>query len=403
MKRGTGWPIAVATILGLTIAANVWIVRVANRDPSVAVEPDYYQKALHWDDELAQRARNDSLGWRLTPALHDTSTDAAGTLDVTLEDHGGTPLSGARISCRGHSQHAGEPPHHPAPARRGSWRVSRRFSRRAAWDVGAAVRCAPRSCALHRRPAGRHRRVDADRNMMGAFAILIASLVGSPHCAAMCGPFVAFYSGATARSGSPRAVAHLAYSGGRLAAYLLLGAIAGALGAGLDGAGVATGIGRLAGVVAGVVMVAWGVSTWLAVRGVRLGMPRASSRLHGTVAGMLRRVREQRSTARAAVTGLATALLPCGWLYVFVAAAGGTGSPLRGAALMLFFWTGTLPVMLSLGAALQRVATPIRSRLPLVSAAFVVVLGLFTIAGRLHMFGDAAPVIAEHAAHAAPR
>ncbi len=98
MKRGTGWPIAVATILGLTIAANVWIVRVANRDPSVAVEPDYYQKAVHWDDELAQRARNDSLGWRLTPALHDTGTDAAGTLDVTLEDHGGTPLSGARIA-----------------------------------------------------------------------------------------------------------------------------------------------------------------------------------------------------------------------------------------------------------------------------------------------------------------
>ncbi len=148
-------------------------------------------------------------------------------------------------------------------------------------------------------------------------------------------------------------------------------------------------------------MVAWGVSTWLAVRGVRLGMPRASSRLHRAVAALLRGVREQRPEVRAAVTGLATALLPCGWLYVFVAAAGGSGSPVRGAALMLLFWTGTLPVMLALGAGLQRLGTSLRLRLPLVAATVVVVLGLFTIAGRLRMSGDA-PASA-HAAHAASR
>ena len=70
-------------------------------------------------------------------------------------------------------------------------------------------------------------------------AVLAASLLGSPHCAAMCGGFVCFYAG----SGDRRGVAgHVAYHLGRLAAYLTLGVLAGTLGSRLDAAG------RMAGV-----------------------------------------------------------------------------------------------------------------------------------------------------------
>jgi sulfite exporter TauE/SafE len=95
--------------------------------------------------------------------------------------------------------------------------------------------------------------------------------------------------------------------------------------------------------------------------------------------------------ARSGAVGLATALLPCGWLYAFVAVAAGTGSPIRGALAMTLFWSGTLPVMLTLGAGLQRMAGPLRARLPVVTAAVVVVLGLLTIGGRLQG-RDASPV-----------
>lgn len=56
---------------------------------------------------------------------------------------------------------------------------------------------------------------------------------------------------------------------------------------------------------------------------------------------------------------------------------------------MAVFWTGTLPVMLSLGAGLQRLTGPLRARLPVVTAATVVVLGLLTISGRLQVHAAA--------------
>jgi sulfite exporter TauE/SafE len=82
-------------------------------------------------------------------------------------------------------------------------------------------------------------------------------------------------------------------------------------------------------------------------------------------------------------------------LYAFVAAAGGTGSPVTGAFVMLIFWTGTLPVMVTLGFTLQRLAGPMRRALPLVTASVVVAIGLLTIAGRLR------PTVMQHAMPAA--
>ena len=39
------------------------MVYVATSDGSFAVEPDYYQKALHWDDARSAAAENAGLGW----------------------------------------------------------------------------------------------------------------------------------------------------------------------------------------------------------------------------------------------------------------------------------------------------------------------------------------------------
>ena len=220
--------------------------------------------------------------------------------------------------------------------------------------------------------------------MGAAFGVLLASLLGSPHCAAMCGPFVAFYTGAA--DGRPPGFApHVAYSLGRLIAYLTLGVVAGALGAGVDRIGALAGVARMAAIVAGALMVVWGVSTILAWRGVRVRWLHAPGAVRASVTAAMTRVRRWPPLMRAGATGLATALLPCGWLYAFVAVAGGTGSPVRGALAMAVFWTGTLPVMLAMGLGLQRLFGAWRARLPVVAASVVVVLGLLTIAGRLRL------------------
>ncbi|MEO8619825.1 MAG: sulfite exporter TauE/SafE family protein [bacterium] len=230
-----------------------------------------------------------------------------------------------------------------------------------------------------------------------AFAVLVASLLGSVHCAAMCGAFVCFYSSAGQPSVSWRtdAAAHAAYNVGRLMSYLLLGVIGGTVGHALNSAGMFGEFQRTAAVVAGALMVIWGVYAVLVALGVHLRaitVPDAWRRAMGSV---LLRLREQSPVVRAAATGLATTLLPCGWLYAFVVTAAATGSAARGAMVMAVFWLGTLPVMLAVGVGARRFMGRFGARMPLVSGTAIIVLGVLSIVGRI---GGAAT----HAMHAMP-
>jgi sulfite exporter TauE/SafE len=98
---------------------------------------------------------------------------------------------------------------------------------------------------------------------------------------------------------------------------------------------------------------------------------------------------------RAGLTGLFTTLLPCGWLYVFVAAAGGTGSVRAAMATMAVFWLGTLPALVAVGVGAQRVLAPFRRRLPALSATVVLIMGLLSMSGHLGGLAE------DHAAHGA--
>ncbi|MEQ1691503.1 MAG: sulfite exporter TauE/SafE family protein [Gemmatimonas sp.] len=223
--------------------------------------------------------------------------------------------------------------------------------------------------------------------MIGAtLGILTASLLGSVHCAAMCGGFVCMYSsGAGADAASVRA--HALYNIGRLVSYLLLGAIAGALGAGVTRLGALVGFTHTATIVAGALMIGWGVSTIAAQRGVRLGFGSSALlvRWQRTLGRLLSSMRAQPVAVRAALTGLGTTLLPCGWLYVFVASAGGTGSARSGMFVMAVFWLGTVPALVAIGLGAQRVFGPLRRKLPTLGALTVMLMGLLALSGRLTM------------------
>jgi sulfite exporter TauE/SafE len=217
-----------------------------------------------------------------------------------------------------------------------------------------------------------------------ALGILSASLLGSAHCAGMCGGFVCFYSaGASGRAGG--SAAHAAYNGGRLLSYLTLGALAGLLGRGIERIGALNGVSRAAAVLSGTLMVGWGLSTLLASRGVRLPRLEGMSPGRNPLGALLHRVRDRSPIVRAGATGLLTTLLPCGWLYAFVFAAAGTGRVSTAMATMALFWAGTLPVMLGVGYGAQRLTGAFRTRLPMVTAAAVVVMGVLSITGRLRI------------------
>ena len=225
--------------------------------------------------------------------------------------------------------------------------------------------------------------------MIGAtLAILGASLVGSVHCAAMCGSFTCFYASSNERdtngNTSGSAVrSHALYNAGRLGAYMSLGAVAGRAGGHVTHAAAWVGVARGAAVVAGLLMIVWAISSIAAQRGLHVPAPHAPLAWQKAIGSALGSLRNQSVAVRAIATGLLTGLIPCGWLYVFVSTAAATGSAIDGATVMAVFWLGTVPALVAVGIGAQRLLTPLRARLPQLSALIVLLMGALTMAGRV--------------------
>jgi hypothetical protein len=201
----------------------------------------------------------------------------------------------------------------------------------------------------------------------------------------MCGGFVAAYADGGSESARARALSHATYNAGRLVTYLTLGALAGSVGHAFDLAGRAAGLGHAAALVtAGVLVLSglWGLVPRRPM--IRLGTrPRFSP--FGGLSALLVRFRSRPPAVRAAVLGLSSTLLPCGWLYAFAAFAAGSGSARSGAFVMSAFWAGSLPMLLGLGVTLQGAARRLERFLPRARAALVLAVGAFTLVTRMQL------------------
>lgn len=205
--------------------------------------------------------------------------------------------------------------------------------------------------------------------------VLLASLLGSVHCGAMCGAFACLANAGARRDAW--------YHGGRLAAYVTLGLAAGFVGAGLDRAGAIANIQRVAVVVSSVTLIVWGTVQLRSATHAREF--RGATRWGGRLAHLVARTARWDPRARAATIGLTTGLLPCAWLWAFLATAMGTGSPARAAAVMSVFWLGSLPMLLAVAEGARRWGPVARLHWPLASASLVVVLGFGELAAHLLM------------------
>lgn len=96
--RALRWPIGVTLVLGAVVASNIWVAVKAGSDPSFAIEPDYYKKAVAWDSAMAQERANSALGWRVASSLSSYSRDSGAALRVTVTDSAGHPVRGARVT-----------------------------------------------------------------------------------------------------------------------------------------------------------------------------------------------------------------------------------------------------------------------------------------------------------------
>lgn len=206
--------------------------------------------------------------------------------------------------------------------------------------------------------------------------VLVTSLAGSLHCVAMCGPLVGLVGEHSLRLAAIHAL-------GRLVTYATLGLVAGLVGSAVNVAGALGSVQHAATIVAGAVIVGWGVRSIAIARS--WWTPRRAEST--AFARGLVRLRRRRPAARAWIAGTLTGLVPCGWLWAFVVSAAGTGSALAGVVVMSVFWLGTVPAMTGLLALAGPVVDRLRQRMPVITAVTLIVLGVGTLAMRW----DAAP------------
>lgn len=190
--------------------------------------------------------------------------------------------------------------------------------------------------------------------------LTLGLLGGFGHCVGMCSPFVLFVSrryppaplrgcgeaGWTSEERRAGGIAVLRaqgwYTAGRILTYSVLGAIAGALGSAVSMAGHLVGLRRGAMVVAGAVLVVWGIVALSDLASFDTG-----GRLFGRVAAVFRR----RVPEHPFALGLLLGLLPCGFLYSAVVAAVSRGGAVEGAAALALFGLGTAPALLGVSVA----------------------------------------------------
>ena len=205
---------------------------------------------------------------------------------------------------------------------------------------------------------------------LSLFGFLTLGLLGGfGHCVGMCSPFVLFVSRRYTAPDAGRAAAFRAqlwYTAGRVLTYVLLGALAGALGGVVQLAGALLGVQRAASIVAGGALVLWAL---VALSDLVPGLD-TGGRLFGRVAGALK----GRVPGHPFATGLFLGLLPCGLLYSALLAAVVRGGPVQRALALLLFGLGTAPALLGLSLADELLARR-RALLNRLSQAFVLAMG----------------------------
>jgi sulfite exporter TauE/SafE len=200
---------------------------------------------------------------------------------------------------------------------------------------------------------------------------LALGLLGSLHCAAMCGPLMLALP--VAPGGAARFIAgRFIYQSGRITTYACLGITAGLVGKSV----LLAGMQRWLSITLGVTI----LLGFLLSKRMALSAPVV--RLVGKLKTAMGVQLQQRTFRSLALLGMLNGLLPCGLVYVALAGAVARGTMTQSVLWMLAFGLGTLPTML--GISLSGKIFPVGIRMKFRRA---VPAGVFLLAGLLILRG----------------
>ncbi|MGI0489115.1 sulfite exporter TauE/SafE family protein [Pantanalinema rosaneae CENA516] len=210
--------------------------------------------------------------------------------------------------------------------------------------------------------------------MLDLLLIFTLGFLGSfGHCAGMCGPVTVAFSLSQPSTSQPTWQQHIYFHSllnlGRIISYVLVGAAIGAVGSALMAGGQLAGIDsalrRVIAIVTGSLLIWFGLSQIQPGLLPKLPLlhPLQPGDGHQRLSHAMMRLSLAPHWATPALLGMVWGLIPCGFLYAAQIKAAATGSPWMGAATMLAFGAGTLPVMVGVGVSMARLNADRRSQL----------------------------------------
>ena len=206
---------------------------------------------------------------------------------------------------------------------------------------------------------------------LGYASALGLGLAGAGHCLGMCGGIAAALN-----LGGPRSTAvTLAYHGGRISSYTLLGGLLGLAAGSIDISAWTMGLRYLA----GLMLIGMGlyVADWW--RGMAV-LERAGAYLWQPIQRLSSRWLPVRHWPQGFALGLCWGFMPCGLIYSSLAWAATAQDAATSALMMFLFGIGTLPAMLATSLGADRLQNFLRRRgLKLLIAIMLIVSGIWTL------------------------
>lgn len=201
---------------------------------------------------------------------------------------------------------------------------------------------------------------------------LVLGLMGSFHCAGMCGP-IAIALPLHGNTVGQKIFGGGLYNIGRTITYGIMGAIFGLLGQGIS----MIGFQQKISVIMGVLMIISVLFPALFKNQGNLNKSWFSfvTNLKKSI-GKLFSIRTYSSLF---FIGMLNGLLPCGLVYMAIAGAIGTGSVAQGSIYMILFGLGTIPMLLFISLAGNAMGLALRKKINKLIPVLVVVVGIFFI------------------------
>ena len=204
------------------------------------------------------------------------------------------------------------------------------------------------------------------------FSALILGLMGSFHCAGMCGP-IAIALPLHGNTVPQKIFGGTLYNLGRTITYGIMGAVFGLLGQGLH----LLGFQQKISVLMGAIMIISVLFPALFKNQYNMGKSWFSvvGKLKKTIAKMF----AIRSFQSLFFIGMLNGLLPCGLVYMAIAGAIGTGGVVQGSLYMILFGLGTIPMLLGISLAGNVLSLTVRKKINKLIPVLVVIVGLLFI------------------------